>query len=615
MMNYLKKGIGAWALISAFLLNPAEAQTFYDVSTIQKIEIGFAQPDWDYQMDTAKNGAEGFIMAKWVKINGAQYDSVGVKYKGNSSYDSTSLKNPLHIDMDEYINNQNHQGYTDIKLSNCYADPSMIREVLSYLILENYMDCPLSNFVQLYINGAYIGLYSSDEAIDKKFCAKRFSSAKSTRIKCNPVISPGPATKSNLKYISADSSEYANFYEIMSDHGWNDLVSLCNTITNDASNIDSVMDMDRVLWMLAFNCALVNLDSYSGAFAQNYYLYKDNNNRYIPIVWDLNMSFGGFPYIGSSNTSMGSLAVTELEHLSPTVHSSDAYWPLIKDVMNNASYRKAYFAHLRTIVNEMFVNNEYKTSATALQSIIDTAAQSDPNKFYTYSQFQNGLTGNCTFGSYIVPGISNLIDERVEYLQSNSEYAYTAPTITSVTASDLAPGINTTVTITAEVTNASSDAIFLGYRSNKLEKFTKVLMYDDSNHNDGAANDNVYGASFEMVTAQEQYYVYAANDNAGIFSPERAEHEFYTLPNTTTSVSGKSLENLIVYPNPASNTLNICNYNTNALQTIFLQTLYGTCVYQGIFSESTTINVTNYLSGIYFVVVNGTTHIKIVITH
>ncbi|MBI2279096.1 MAG: hypothetical protein HYU68_00160 [Bacteroidetes bacterium] len=42
--------------------------TFYDVNTIQKIEITFSQPDWDYQLDTAKVGSEGYIMASFVSI-------------------------------------------------------------------------------------------------------------------------------------------------------------------------------------------------------------------------------------------------------------------------------------------------------------------------------------------------------------------------------------------------------------------------------------------------------------------------------------------------------------------------------------------------------------------
>lgn len=119
-------------------------------------------------MDTAKIGLEGYILADSARVNGIFYDSVGVKYKGNSSYNPTSNKNPLHIALDQF-KNQSYQGFKDIKLSNCYADPSMMREVLSYDILSNYMDCPKSNFIKVYINNAYIGIYTNTESIGKTF--------------------------------------------------------------------------------------------------------------------------------------------------------------------------------------------------------------------------------------------------------------------------------------------------------------------------------------------------------------------------------------------------------------------------------------------------------------
>lgn len=504
--------------------------TFYDINTIQKIEITFSQPDWDYQMDTSKTGSEEYTMASSVSINGVLFDSVGVKYKGNSSFDPTRVKNPFHIELDTY-KNQSYQGIKDVKLSNGYSDPSMIREVLAYNILENYMDCPRANFAQVYINGSYIGLYSNDESINKTFLSAHFSSSNNTFIKCNPIINPGPTTKSNLKYISTDSSQYFNFYEIKSTNGWNDLVKLCDTVTNFPSSIASVVDIDRALWMLAFNNVLINLDSYSGAFCQNYYLYKDATQRYNPIVWDLNMAFGGLPFVGSGFSSLGSLTVANMQQLPTTIHSTDNYWPLIKNVMSDSTFKRMYIAHVKTITNEFFANNLYQTLAAQLQSTIDTAVQSDANKFYTYTEFQNGLTGDVT-GSYTIPGISNLMGPRVTYLQSTTDFTNIAPVITNVLPSNASPNFGSTVSITANVVNTNS--VYLGYRFAETQKFTRVLMYDDGLHNDGAVGDNIYGSSFLMNSLQAQYYIYAENSNVGMFSPERAEYEFYNL---TASIS------------------------------------------------------------------------------
>jgi hypothetical protein len=508
-------------------LGSANAQTtFFDLNSIQKIEIYFSQPNWDYQMDTARYGTDGYTHADYVKINDVQFDNVGVKYKGNSSYDSTVVKNPLHIELDHFVS-QSYQGVKDIKLSNCYGDPSMIREVLSYGILGNYMICPRANFAQVFINGAYIGLYSNTENIGKVFCSDNFGSSSNTFIKANPLVNPGPNTKSNLKYLSADSSAYFNFYEIKSAYGWNNLVQLCDVITNQPTLAQSYLNIDRVLWMLAFNSVLVNLDSYSGVFCQNYYLYRDNTGSYNPIVWDLNMSLGGFPFVGNSNNSMGSLSVAQMQQLTPTIHATDPYWPLINLVMNDPYLRKMYFAHLRTITAEMFSGGLYESIATGLQTTIDTAVQSDNNRFFTYEQFQAGMTGNVIFSNYTVPGIGTLMNARVSYLQSHSEFTALPPGIVSLEPDVNSPEINTMINFTAQVTGA--EEVYLYYRLNSAENFTAIQMFDDGAHNDGAAGDQVYGCGAEITTLLLQYYAVAVNAQAAVFLPARAAHEFYTI--------------------------------------------------------------------------------------
>lgn len=509
------------------LCGKISAQNFYDQNTIQKIEIQFTQSNWDYQLDTAKAGAEGYIMAASVTVNGVYFDSVGVKYKGNSSYNPTYNKNPLHIELDGF-KNQSYLGVKDIKLGNNYADPSMIREVLGYDMLKNYMHCPEANFAKVYINGAYHGVYSNAESIGKKFYAKHYFSSGNTAVKCNPIVNPSANTKSNLKYFTTgDSSNYFNFYELKSDYGWNSLRALADTVTNFQSRFAFNVDVDRLIWMLAFNNVNVNLDSYSGAFCQNYYLYKDNTNHYNTTIWDLNMCFGGFPYLGVSNSSLAQLNITNMQQMAINIHATDAYWPMINIINSNTQYKKMLVAHMRTIVSEFIASNNYVTRANQFQTLIDTSVLSDNFKFYSYPQFQTGLTANVSIGSYSVPGISNLMASRLTYLQGTTDFGYATPTITAVAANTNSPTINSTVTITANVVNTNT--VYLGYRTNDHQKFTRVLMYDDGTHNDGTSGDNVYGASITVVSAETEYYIFAENINAGIFSPERAEREFYLL--------------------------------------------------------------------------------------
>ncbi len=511
-------------LFSFLLTLGLSAQSFFDVNAIQDIRIYFSQPNWDYQMDTAKWGAEGYLQADSIIINGEVLNLVGVKYKGNSSYDSTYAKNPLNIALDEYTN-QDYQGVKTIKLSNQYLDPSMIREVLAYSILGNYMEVPKANFASLYINDVWTGLYTNTETIDKSFCAEHFQYSKGTFVKCNPILNPSPSTKSNLKFIDSDSSSYFNYYEMKSNSGWNELVGLCDSILNSPEALPQMLDMDRFIWMLAFDNAMVNLDSYLGVFAQNYYLYKDGTARFNPIVWDLNMCFGGFPYIGGGGTSMGALAISEMQNLSTNAHSSDAYWPVIKWIHNHSTYKKMYWAHLKTIVEEMIQSGVYLSMASQMQSLIDSMVSMDPHLFFNYTAFQSGMSASASSGTYLIPGIQDLMEARASFLGNTTEWNYSAPDIQPLTTASVQIG----ETITIQVVVGNANEVYLGFRFYSGDAFTRYLMWDDGQHSDESAGDGIFGVEIPMVSGQMQYYFYAQNGNAGIFSPARAEHEFYYL--------------------------------------------------------------------------------------
>ncbi|MDB4285776.1 CotH kinase family protein [bacterium] len=510
------------------------AQSFYDLGTIQTIEITFAQSNWDQLLDAEKAGNEDYIMAQSVTINGDVFDSVGVKYKGNSTYNANQTKNPFHIELDTYKDHI-YEAYTDIKLSNAAKDPSFLREVLSYQVLRQYMDAPLSNYANVYVNGALIGLYSNSEAVSKKFVSSRFYSKNNTFIKCNPPDGAGPQSSDlpNLVYLGQDSTSYYDAYELKSDGGWQELIDLCDTLSNHVNDIEKILDVDRALWMLAFDNVLVNLDSYIGGFAQNYYLYRDDNNRFLPVVWDLNESFGRFAMTGSGSLN-STAAKQQMSHL---LNENDSNFPLVQKLLSVPMYKRMYLAHYKTMLLENFDNSTYYTTGQSLQATIDAAVQADGNKFFTYNDFLSNLTtdvsGGGGPGGGATPGITNLMDARATYLLGLTDFTQTEPTITNLVLSNPTPSLNETITITAEITDETD--VYMGYRFNVELPFERVLMYDDGAHNDGAANDGTYGVEMTLEGAFAQYYLYAENSNIGKFSPQRAEHEFHTVAVATVA--------------------------------------------------------------------------------
>lgn len=510
-------------IISVATLN--YAQSFYNLNTIQKIEISFYQSNWDYILDTSKAGKDGYLISQWVKINGIQFDSAGVKFKGNSSYNANNNKNPFHIELD-YVKNQDYQGYKDIKLSNGFKDPSFVREALAYNIANKYMASPYANFCQVYVNGVKIGLYTNTEAVTKTFLNDRFNSNNNSFFFMDNF-------GCSLKYNGPDSAMYTS-YTIKSTTGWKNLINLCDTLNNKPSAIESILDVDRTLWMLSFDNLLVNLDSYIGAPTHNYYMYMDKTARFDPIVWDVNEAFGNFTNAGGGPA----LNISQMQTMSPLLHGTDPNWPLISKILADPKYKRMYYAHLKTMLSENITNNLYATTAQSMQAIVDTAYNNDPNKFYSYTQFTLNINNNVVSGPQTLVGLTPLMGPRNTYLSGLTEFTVTAPSITSVNAATT-PSLNTSLTMTANVTNANNNSVWLGYRYSTTSKFNKVLMYDDGLHNDGAASDNIYGVTFTLTSAQMQYYVYAENNNAGKFAPERAEYEFYTLAAVQSALPGQ----------------------------------------------------------------------------
>lgn len=511
----MKKALLLFIAIFAFSASKLSAQNFYAIDTIQQIEISFSQANWDYILDTAKQGFDTYTMALWVKINGVQFDSAGVKYKGNSSYNPMNAKNPLHIELDHF-KNQDYYGLKDIKLSNGYHEPSSVREVLLYKMARQYMPASYSNYAQVIINDTMRGLYTNVEAVTKTYLNDKLYSDNNTFVF-------GDNGGCNLVYKGTDTTLYYNPYTLKSDYGWPDLANLCGTLRNNISAIENVLDVDRALWMMAFTNATVTLDSYIGQSAHNYYLYEDHNNRFNTILWDLNGGMGVF----NKATIGPSLTIPQMQTMSPTLHIADTLWPLVQKILAVPMYKRMYIAHMKTIVNENFVDSSYYFDAQYLQSLIDTAIISDPYGFYTHAEFITNLNSTIVDGPKSIPGLTELIEARTAFLNSTPEFLQVAPVITSVAPSDTMPLLNASFYITANVTGATT--VYLGYRGSIMDKFTRVQMFDDGLNGDGAAGDNIFGMAVTMDESIFQYYIYAENANAGIFFPERAEYEYYLI--------------------------------------------------------------------------------------
>jgi len=516
------------------------SQDVFDIG-VRQIEIFFNEPNWDDSLDIyyANNNGERLI-ADSILIDGLLDENVGVKYKGNSSYNVNNVKNPINIKLDYINNGQSIDGYNVLKLSNGFRDPSFIREVLSYEIERTYMPAPKATYANVFVDGTLIGLYTCVQSIDDDFTNEHFYERNGPFFKVeNTGISiPGCQGQLGILEHYPDTNCYQRAYEMQSSNDWEKLGNFLDTLNNYLTEIESVMDVDRALWLMAFENLTVCLDGPINSIPHNFYLFQDNNGRFSPILWDMNMAFGTF-----TNGLPTPVSVNDLQQLDIFHNSTDPKNKLTNQLFSSDRYKRMYVAHMRTILNEQFVNNNYLTRANQLQQIIDNDVSADPNTFYTYNDFTSNITTSVGVNNPII-GISELMSSRIQYLQSLSEFTAASPMITPLNSDPVLP--HTTVNIIAQISNSSY--AYLGYRYKFADKFEKLQMFDDGQHGDGNAGDGVFGATINVDARDIQYYFYAENNDAGIFSPERAEKEFHQL----SVVSG-----LVINEIMASNSLSV----------------------------------------------------------
>lgn len=501
---------------------PAPSELF-STDKVQAINITFKQTKWSYYLDSLRFNGDGLLPAV-VELNGQKFQNAGVRYRGFKSFAPGAPRNPLHIVLDMKDKTENYQGYHVLKLSNTLRDPSLLREVLGYEIARTYMPAPKANFAKVTINGKLYGLLANVESVnEEQFLNRYFESTDNAFFRVNQDAADKTVAgcKNNL-FGSLEYDEsivcYENNFDKLSEHGTKELMELARILNQETEKIETVLNVDRTLWMLAFNNVIVNLSSYTGQHSVNYYLYQDDDGRFTPIVWDLNLAFGSFKNIGTGSD----LKLKALQEMDPLLQFDNPTKPLISKLLEDANYNKIYRSHLRTLLQDWFISGKFEQRARQLQKAIRPEVMADPNKSYTMAEFDASLDKTVGKKSKI-PGLLELMTKRTSFLKAHVDIAIFPPDIMDVQVEkrkELSSQKMTHFHITAKV-DKYPRRVELFYRLDGKGKFSQVTMLDDGKNDDGTANNNVFGVTIvpQNSEASIEYYIQAENPGLVSYSP------------------------------------------------------------------------------------------------
>ncbi len=135
---------------------------------IINIEITADENEWNEMLENKMS--KPYISCD-LKIDGQDFENVGLRPKGNSSLTSIqSDRISFRLDFDQYIDNQDCYGLEQMVLNNLQADATYMKDYIAYdLMAYEGVDAPLHTYAFIKLNGAPFGVYLAAEVYDEDY--------------------------------------------------------------------------------------------------------------------------------------------------------------------------------------------------------------------------------------------------------------------------------------------------------------------------------------------------------------------------------------------------------------------------------------------------------------
>ncbi len=399
---------------------PADVKSYpdaklYDGSVLRTLFLEFEnRTDWEAELADFYH-ADVEVPAT-VIVDGKKYQSVGVRFRGNSSYFGVpaGYKHSLNLAFDFVDTKQNLLGYRTLNLLNCNQDPTFLHSVLFCNISRQYIPAPQANLVKVVINGESWGIFANQQQVNKQFINETFKTTKGGRWK---VPGHPGAASSGLSYLGDDVAEYKRHYEIKTKDNpadWKALVDLCRTLSKTPTDkleesLAPILDLDGVLWFLALDNALLNDDGY-WTRASDYNLYRDPQGKFHIIQTDTNETLqpagfggpkgGGFgkgPKDGGKGPKdgFGKSGGGGGYTLDPFVAINNSRAPLYR-LLTVPSLRAKYVKNMRTIATDQLDWKKLQPIVASYRTLIEKEVEIDTRKLTSLADFRASTSDDAT---------------------------------------------------------------------------------------------------------------------------------------------------------------------------------------------------------------------------
>ena len=489
---------------------PEESPVFSDVD-VARVDI-FINPDtlqWIY--DNVESNIEWH--ATFVFNNGLLNDTVydvGFRLRGNTS--RYSQKKSFKVSFNTYVPGRKFHGLEKMNLNGEHNDPSIIRSKLCWDLFRDFeIPGSRSNHVRVYINGNYYGLYINVEHIDEEFVDSRFGNQDGNLYKC--------LWPADLDYLGSDPDNYKltvgdrRVYNLKTNKELDDYSDLAHfiDILNNTPDDQFLCEMDKVFNIFDY-LKIIAVDIFTGNWDgyiynnNNFYLYRNTETgkfEYIP--YDMDNTYG----IDWVDRDWGTRNIYDWQQHGDNVR------PLYIRVMANQVLRDRFSFYMNELINEYVGIPQYQERIDEIRDMISQYVVNDPyyplDYGYTYDDFLNSYEEE--LGGHVPYGLKPYINTRITSAQEQLEMNDIVPVIKYITNGQVIPGESIPVTAFAE-DDDSLVQVLLRFKVND-GGWVDSTMYDDGEHNDGDANDDIFGNALPVIEfgTTIKYRIYAEDNS------------------------------------------------------------------------------------------------------
>jgi len=219
--------------------------------------------------------------------------NVGIRSRGLAS--RSSIKPGLRVDFDRYTTDQKFLGLKSFVLRNNTLDPSNMHERLSMLLYRR-LGIPVSReaHTKLFVNNAYVGLYSIVESVDKSFLRRTYNDDNGYLFKYEWTAPYYFEDKGSTPetYVPAPFKPETNEQDSRPEV----LVQLIQAINQGASFRSAIapyLDLQKFIRFAAAEMFVADNDNFMGdSGVANFYMYRTaSSNSFTFIGWDKSNAF------------------------------------------------------------------------------------------------------------------------------------------------------------------------------------------------------------------------------------------------------------------------------------------------------------------------------------